>query len=84
MRYPDFYTPDEIQLMKKALQCIEVLCESNCLDSSIPVTEHPADCKWCAIYQIAHAGGSPSCRNSHVSWEEDLNKLHDKVSEALL
>jgi hypothetical protein len=81
MRYPEFYTPEEIELMRKALECIQVIVENNCLDNKIPVDRHDKNCKWCKIYTLAHAGTSPSCRDSHLAWEKELIALHDSFSE---
>lgn len=79
MRYPEFHTPEEVTLMKKALQCIETLCEYNCLGAQ-KLSDHPVDCKWCQIYSLAHAGTSPSCRDSHPTWETDIEKLHKELA----
>jgi hypothetical protein len=80
MRYKEFYTPEEISLAFKALECIQVIVENNCLDNKIPVDKHDKECKWCKIYTLAHAGTSPNCRNSHITWENDLIALHDDFS----
>ena len=81
MRYPEFYTPEEIELMRKALECIQVIAENNCLDNKIPVEKHDKDCKWCKIYTLAHAGTSPSCQESHLAWEQKVIDLHRDMSE---
>jgi hypothetical protein len=65
-----------VKLADKALKVIEALAEGNC---SGP-TNHKDDCPFCQIYTIAHAGRSPSCRNSHLSWEEDIERLHKEFS----
>jgi hypothetical protein len=81
MRYQEFYTTDEIALAFKALECIQIMVENNCLDNKVPVDQHDKDCKWCKIYRIAHVGTSPSCRDMHLSWEEQLVSLHKDMSE---
>lgn len=75
MRYKEFYTPEEIDLMRKALECIEVVAENCCSGPN----NHPTDCKFCDIYQIAHAGKSPSCE--HPGWKEDVLKMHKEFTE---
>ena len=79
MRY-EFPTPEEVSLAFKALECIQVIVENNCLDNKIPLDRHNAECKWCKIYELAHAGTSPSCRSSHIKWEEKVIKLHDEFA----
>jgi len=69
MRY-EFYTPEEIELMKKALQCIEAVAELECSGPN----NHSTACKFCEIYTLAHAGRSPSC--GHPDWKEKIEKLH--------
>lgn len=60
----------------KALEVIETLAEGNC---SGP-TNHKDDCPFCLIYEVAHAGRSPSCRMSHPRFEETVERLHKEFS----
>lgn len=76
MRYPDFYTHDELVLLDKALKCIESLAEMHCTGPK----DHKDDCPFCEIFTLAHAGRSPSCRDSHLDWEEKINKLYKELS----
>lgn len=75
MRY-DFVTPQEAELMDKALKCIETVAE----EEALRLLDNPRKRKiWDLIYRLAHGGRSPSCQNSHPDWEKEIEKLHEAL-----
>lgn len=69
----------EIELAKKALQCIEVFALRHA-DCSLSNKE-----LWHEVYTLAHgalAGALGCCKNPHKDWVEYINRVYDNLESA--
>lgn len=70
----------KMSLSRKALLVIEALCLYQYdIIRERSESEELADLKEFLdnVYKISHIGVSPSCKDSHKDWEEELQKLYD-------
>lgn len=68
------YNTQEMELMVKAIRCIEFIAEESAMSS--PTRQGCSN--WELIFRLAHAGRSPSCMSSHPGWKDEIEKLYEE------
>lgn len=71
---------EQPSLELKALRVIQTLAEDYCLSQG-RVENHPKDCKFCYIFQMAHTAASPDCNKNHPGWLEELEEVYNRFEK---